>query len=192
MDSRQDNGDANGWVTALKTAQAAGLATNLELVSLDAPRQRELIVPCLPHLDMLVVNDAEICALAGLDDAPRHDLAACKNAAIAVLQMGAMDLVAVHCPLGGLVAGRDGTITIVPAFAIPAHAIRGPNGAGDAFAAGFLLAVHENKMADDALRLGHAAAACSLRRKGTTDGLERADACVAVARDWGVRDDGWR
>ncbi len=57
--------DANGWVTVLRKARAAGLKTNLELVSIAASRMAGLVRPCLPHLDLAVVNDLEIGALAG-------------------------------------------------------------------------------------------------------------------------------
>ncbi len=57
--------EANGWVAVLKKARAAGLMTNLELVSIEPPRVAALARPCLPHLDLLVVNDHEIGAVAG-------------------------------------------------------------------------------------------------------------------------------
>jgi sugar/nucleoside kinase (ribokinase family) len=46
-----------------------------------------------------------------------------------------------------------------------------PNGAGDAFAAGFLYGLHERWDLDDAIWLGYAAAACSLRVVGATSGI---------------------
>ena len=63
MDSIWQN-DANGWVTVLKAARTAGLETNLELCTVTPERLRGLILPCLPHLDTLIVNDSEIGALA--------------------------------------------------------------------------------------------------------------------------------
>ena len=58
-------GDANGWVSVLRKARAAGLIANLELMTTRAERLAELGRPCLPHLDCLIVNDYEIGALAG-------------------------------------------------------------------------------------------------------------------------------
>ena len=60
-------GDANGWVTTLKKARAAGLQTNLELASIAPERLAALVRPCLPHLDLLVVNDHEIGGIAGIE-----------------------------------------------------------------------------------------------------------------------------
>jgi hypothetical protein len=57
--------DANGWITVLRKAHAAGLETNLELCSIPVERLRGLARPCLPHLDLLIVNDFEIGAITG-------------------------------------------------------------------------------------------------------------------------------
>ena len=46
--------DPNGWVSVLKGAKQSGLQTNIELVSIDASRIRELCLPCLPWLDTSV------------------------------------------------------------------------------------------------------------------------------------------
>src|SRR5271165_3673287 len=56
---------ANGWVAVLRMARGAGLETNLELMTTSRAELAELGRPCLPHLDMLIVNDFEIGALAG-------------------------------------------------------------------------------------------------------------------------------
>ena len=56
-------GDANGWVTVLKKARAAGLTTNFELVMIEPQRLAGIIRPCLAHLDYLIVNDWEIGAI---------------------------------------------------------------------------------------------------------------------------------
>ena len=62
--------DANGWVSVLKRARAAGLKTNLELASIDPEQLAELVRPCLPHLDLIIVNDSEIGALSGMKPCP--------------------------------------------------------------------------------------------------------------------------
>jgi hypothetical protein len=40
--------DANGWVTTLRKARAAGLLTNIELASIAPERLTALVRPCLP------------------------------------------------------------------------------------------------------------------------------------------------
>ena len=180
-------GEANGWVATLKRARAAGLHTNLELVSIAPEQNAALVRPCLPHLDLLVVNDHEIAGIAGIAtvQAGRTDLAACIAAARATLAAGAMQLVAVHFPRGGVVVTRDGGLFVRGSVRVPQEQIAGANGAGDAFAAGFVYGIHEQWPIEQALALGHAAAAASLRRLSTTDGLAHWRECLHLAATWG-------
>jgi sugar/nucleoside kinase (ribokinase family) len=183
-------GDANGWVTVLKKARAAGLMTNLELVSIAPDRVAALIRPCLPHLDLLIVNDHEIGAVVGMTTLTRDgtDIAACIAAAKAVLAAGTMQLVAVHFPAGGLVVTRTGELIRRPSCKVPVSEIVGANGAGDAFAAGFLYGFHEGWPLTDCLRLAHASAGASLRAISTSDAVETWQECLALAESWGDRD----
>jgi sugar/nucleoside kinase (ribokinase family) len=72
---------------------------------------------------------------------------------------------------------------------MPAETIAGVNGAGDAFAAGFLYFWHEGRSLEDALRLGHACAAASMQAVSTTAGVLTFDECLALVRKWGFRPD---
>lgn len=179
--------DPNGWVTVLRRARAAGLHTNLELVSIAPARIAELGRPCLAHLDSLIVNDHEIGALAGLVTVPdgATDIEACAAAAETVLEAGAMGFVAVHFPRGALLAARDGTRLRLPSLDVPRSAIAGTNGAGDAFAAGLLYGWHEGWSLEAALRLAACAAAASLRAVDTTGAVDMARNCLALAEAWG-------
>jgi sugar/nucleoside kinase (ribokinase family) len=179
--------NANGWVTVLKAARAAHLETNLELCTVTPERLRGLILPCLPHLDTLIVNDKEIGALAEMETTRdgRTDVDACAAASAVMLPQGAMRLIAIHFPEGAITVTRSGEKIFVPSFKIPRNAIVGPNGAGDAFAAGFMYGLHEDWAVKDCLLLGHAAAACSLRSAGTTDGVVEWKQCLETARQWG-------
>ena len=137
-------GEANGWVATLKKARAAGLKTNLELASIAPDRLAALVRPCLPHLDLLIVNDArnrrhcrhrDGCRTAG----PIPPPASRRRRRCSTL--GRCELVAVHFPAGRVVAGRDGGVTTRPSVNVPPAEVAGANGAGDAFAAGFLYGI---------------------------------------------------
>jgi sugar/nucleoside kinase (ribokinase family) len=183
-------GDANGWVTTLKKARAAGLQTNMELASLAPERLAALLRPCLPHLDLLVVNDHEIAGIAGIETVVdgRTDVAACEAAAKAVLDMGISQIVVAHFPLGAVLVARDGNVVRSPSVNVPPSEVVGANGAGDAFAAGFVYGFHEGWSVEDALKLAHAAAAASLREISTTASVETWSECLALARKWGWRE----
>ena len=180
-------GDANGWVTLLKNAKAAGLSTNFELVMIEPERLAGILRPCLPHLDYLVVNDWEIGALAG--EQTYHegatDIAACQKAARHVLTLGSMGLVVVHFPKGAIAVARDGSVTRQPSVKVPQAAVVSANGAGDAFAAGMLYGLHEGWNVGRCLMLAHASAAASLRGASTTDTVEAWQTCLQLAEGWG-------
>ncbi len=182
--------EPNGWVAVLKAARVAGLETNLELAGSSPEKLAAVTRPCLPFLDLLIVNDGEIGAIAGMetikDRATNPD--ACIRAAKAALALGSSRLVVVHFPAGAIVAARDGSVLSRPAFEVPDDAIIGANGAGDAFAAGFLYALHEEWPLDDALALAHAAAGASLRHMSTTGAIASWRSCLDLAKSWGLRD----
>ncbi len=188
MDARWHD-DANGWVTVLKRARAAGLATNLELVTVARDKLAALAHPCLPHLDTLVVNDFEVGALTEMATVRDGvtDEAACRAAARRVLEQGAMDVVVVHYVLGAQLVARDGTELHKPSVRVPEAAYQGANGAGDAFAAGFLYGRHQGWTYDRALTLAHATAAACLRSITTVDSVDSVETCLNLAGQWGWR-----
>lgn len=180
---------ANGWVATLIAARAAGFLTSLELASVAPERIAALVRPCLPHLDYLVVNDVEIGALAGMTTLRDGgtDVDACAEAVRRVAALGNLRLVAAHFPMGA-VAVASGALVRQPSLRVPPSAIAGANGAGDAFAAGTLLGLHDAWDAAEALALGRAAAAASVRSVTTTGGVVAWRDCLALAAEWGVRD----
>jgi sugar/nucleoside kinase (ribokinase family) len=189
MDGRW-NDEANGWVATLRKARSAGLKTNLELASIAPDRLATIVRPCLPYLDLLVVNDSEIAGIAGIETVSggNTDPAVCITAAKKTIAQGTMQLVAVHFPGGAIVVTRDRTIVSRPSARVPAAEIAGANGAGDAFAAGFLYAIHESWGIEEALALAHATAAASLRRISTTGAVETWSECLKLANAWGWRE----
>jgi sugar/nucleoside kinase (ribokinase family) len=183
-------GEANGWVAVLRKARAAGIETNMELASLPAETIARLVRPCLPHLDLLIVNDTEIGALAGmatLQDG-RTRLPAVIEAVGRVMEAGAMTIVAAHFPGGAVALTRGGERVVKPSVRAPAAEVVGANGAGDAFAAGMIHALHEGCLLEEAVTRGHASAAASLRAMSTTGGIVGWRECLALADRWGWRE----
>ncbi len=182
-------GEVNGWVAVLKKARAAGLETNLELASIARERLIALVRPCLPQLDLLIVNDHEIAAVAGHPEhaATTVDVAGSIAAAKDVLTAGAMKVAVVHFPMGAVAVARDGTVATRPSVNVPPGEVVGANGAGDAFAAGFLYAYHQGRGLEDCLTLAHASAAASLRAMTTAGAIVAAAECIALANRWGWR-----
>ena len=181
--------DSNGWVAVLRRARAAGLRTNLEMISGPADDIRRLVTPCLPHLDSLIINDFEAGILTGIDvvSAGVTSAGAARRAAIALLVRGPLELVAIHFPGGCVAATRDGDVFAKASLNVPADAIKGANGAGDAFAAGLLYGLHEAWPVEESLSLGLCAAASALRSVSTTAMVGTIAECRALADAWGWR-----
>ncbi len=145
--------DSTGWATVLRNARAAGLLTNLEMVSTDRDKVLRFGRSCLPHLDMLIVNDYEIGCVAEIETRANGRAAPDRIAAAlrAALELGPLELAVAHFPEGAIAATREGGIVSVGSVAMPAGAIAGVNGAGDAFAAGVMYGRHEGWPLADSL-----------------------------------------
>ena len=184
MDARWDD-DPSGWVSVLKEAQALGIRTNVELVSIAAERIREIAWPCLPFLDSLIVNDHEIGGLTGCETLVngKTDVDACIDAAKQAMQAGSMSIVVVHYPEGAFALERSGAFFQLPSFPVSQRDIKGAVGAGDAFAAGFLYALNERQRIEDALRLAHATAAISLTVADAVGAIRTAEENLAFAKN---------
>lgn len=182
MDATADNED-NGWSTVLRKAQAQSILTSIEMVSIDQARNRELVKPCLPYIDYLIVNDHEIGAIADIHTLNKGetDVELCIKAAYQVLELGTMMSVTVHFPSGAICVTRDGKLHTAPAFSVPQRYIKGSVGAGDAFVAGFLYAMHENWPVEKALSLAHAVAAVSLGSATTVGSVKTVQRCQKIA-----------
>ncbi len=148
-DDGQGDGD-NGWSALFAAAQEAGLHTNLELVTITADRIRALVGPCLPHLDSIVVNELEASAVLGVDppaaDAERPvDWAGLEAVATGLVEAGVARLAVVHFPAGAVAAAPGGRTWRQGSVLVPREEVRNTTGAGDAFAAGVVLGVHEDR-----------------------------------------------
>jgi sugar/nucleoside kinase (ribokinase family) len=181
--------DSSGWETVLKRARAAGLVTNLEMMSTTREKLRVLGRSCAPHLDLMIVNDYEIGAFADIET--RDDKGAIpakvEEALQAALRMGPIQLAIAHFPEGAMAATHDGGRFALGSVAMPREKIAGVNGAGDAFAAGALYGWHEGFASLDCLRLGNACAAASMREVSTTTGVATVSECLQLAERYGLR-----
>jgi sugar/nucleoside kinase (ribokinase family) len=182
----------NGWSALLQRAQAAGLHTNLEMVSLAPDRTAEVARPCLPCLDSIVINELEAGALTGIEaaapaaDGPA-DWPALEAMALGLVERGVSVLAVVHFPAGCVAAAPGGRTWRQGSVRLPREQVRSTIGAGDAFAAGVILGLHEGWPVDRCLRLAVASAAACVRSPNTSDGIKPADQCLAEADLAGYR-----
>jgi sugar/nucleoside kinase (ribokinase family) len=185
-------GGGNGWSALLQRAQAAGLHTNLEMVSLAPDRTAEVARPCLPCLDSIVINELEAGALTGIEaaaptaDGPA-DWPALEAMALGLVEQGVSVLAVVHFPAGCVAAAPGGRTWRQGSVRLPREQVRSTTGAGDAFAAGVILGLHEGWPVERCLRLAVASAAASVRSPNTSDGIKPAKQCLAEADLAGYR-----
>ncbi len=194
MDEAQPDG-GNGWSALLARCRAAGLHTNMELVDLTAERARALVLPCLPHLDTLVINELEAGDLTGMSspapdaDGP-VDWAVLEAMAVRLVELGVSTLAVVHFPAGAVAAAPGGRTWRQGSVLLPPDRVRSAVGAGDAFGAGMLHGFHEGWDVTRSLRLAVAAAAACISDTHTSAGIKAAEACLADADALGYRPTG--
>jgi sugar/nucleoside kinase (ribokinase family) len=190
-----DGRGGNGWSEVLARARAAGLRTNMELVSVEPERQRALALPCLPLLDTLVINELEAGALAQVETSETDaggaiDPGRAEAAARRLLELGVRELAVVHFPAGCVAAARGGRTWRQGAVRVPHEDVKSANGAGDAFAAGVMLGVHEGWPVERCLEAGVCVAAVSLQASSTSGAIRPMAACLAYGREHGFREPG--
>ncbi len=182
--------DANGWVTILKKARAAGLKSNLEMASFDPNLLRSIVTPMLPLLDSLIINDFEAAAITGKPTIENGEtnIGACRSVLEDIIQAHRnLDFAVIHFPLGAIAMTRKGKVYAQASVNMPRAVIVGSNGAGDAFAAGILFGEHEGWLMQKSLKLAHASAASSLRASSTTAAIAPWQECLDLAETWGWR-----
>ena len=189
---RATPGGGNGWSALLRRAQAAGLHTNLEMVRLAPDRTAEVTRPCLPCLDSIVITELEAGALTGVEasvptaDGP-VDWPAMEAMALGLIDQGVSALAVVHFPAGCAAAAPGGRTWRQGSVRLPREQVRSTTGAGDAFAAGVILGLHEGWPVERCLRLAVASAAACVRSPHTSDGIKPAEQCLAEADLAGYR-----
>jgi sugar/nucleoside kinase (ribokinase family) len=142
-----------------------------------------------------VVNELEAGALTGIDapaptaDGP-VDWPALEAMALNLVERGVSVLAVVHFPAGCVAAAPGGRSWRQGSVRLRREQVRSTNGAGDAFAAGVILGLHEGWPVEQCLRLAVASAAACVRSPSTSDGIEHAAACLADADQAGYRPEG--
>ena len=171
-----DDGDG---LEILKKASDAGITTSIDLVTENSDRY-ELVLPCLPYTDHLIINEAEAGKLTGI--AP--EAANLEAMAKALKAMGVRKTVVIHMPELA-VCLSDAGCTLLPSYDLPKGYIKGTTGAGDAFCAGALVGLYEGW---DDLHILEFASACAVMALGAADatsGLKTQEEIVAFCSQFG-------
>lgn len=162
----------------LKELQEKGYRTSVDVVSEESDRFRKILLPCLPYIDYLIINEVEAGACCGL---PLRDSQGMllpdnvKAASASLLQEGVNQVCAIHFPEGGYARNKQGEAYLIPSIPVEKNEIVSTVGAGDAFCAGMLYALHENLPLQEALILANTAARFNLYHATSTGGAPGID-----------------
>ena len=159
---RIDSAGASEAGQILGRAQRAGLITCVDLVSGDHPNYEAIITAAAPFIDYLIVNEVEATRATG-GQTPPTDPAGLRAIGQTLLGRGICKAVVIHSADHVIWSGRDGTEHEVNVDPLPQEEIASHLGAGDAFCAGLLFALHEGWEPDRALGLATSVARASLR-----------------------------
>ena len=173
----------------LRRARALGLKTSVDVVSEHGDRFPTVVTPALPHTDYLIVNELEASKSTTIEVLKEGvlDFGLVSRAAARLLELGVHEWVVVHSPEGALARHKDGSVHVQGSVAMPPEKIAGSAGAGDAFAAGTLLGLHEGWPISECLKMGVCAAATSLLHPTCTGGVLPAAECLKFGEDLGFR-----
>ena len=152
-----DDGDG---LKILQKAKECGMETSIDLVSENSDRYN-LILPCLPYTDYLIVNELEAGRLAGIEPTEENLEKICRK----LMELGVGKKVIIHMPERSVCLSEEGYSSL-GSYILPDGYIQGTTGAGDAFCAGALIGIY-NGWSDK--RIMEFASACAVMALGSAD-----------------------
>jgi sugar/nucleoside kinase (ribokinase family) len=170
-------------------AKAQGMITAADVVSDSSGRLATLVAASLPYLDHFFCNEVELGLVTGLQVRDKAGkLSATKMLKAARdLSTKAAGYVVVHTAEGAAAARQGEYAVWQPSLNVPRNEVVGTNGAGDAFAAGYLAAVHDDLPIQRCLERGVMVAAASLLSATPSQSVGNLKSCAALAKRWGFR-----
>ena len=162
----------------LHRAQEKGMKTSIDVVSESGDRFSKLVVPALKYTDYCIINELEAAQTTGIplrDEKGGLIKENLPKALAKLKELGVSTWAAIHCPELGCGLDEKGEYVEVPSLKLPKGFIKGTVGAGDAFCAGVLYSAEKGKSLREALILGAATAAASLREVNASDGVAAAE-----------------
>jgi sugar/nucleoside kinase (ribokinase family) len=192
LDRLDQPGKSLGTAAAelLDHASRLGFITSVDLVSEESDRYPRIVLPALPYVDLVFLNEFEaghVCS-AEIRANGKIDANALLKAAQDLRAAGVRQWVIIHFPEGVLALSNQNETIFQPSLRLPAEQIVGSTGAGDAIAAGILFGAHESLPMKRCLEIGVCAAAASLRHPSATEGIETIEGCLRLGQEFGLRE----
>lgn len=157
----------------LDSMRRKGYKTVVDFVSEAPEKFRRIVFPSLPYVDILIVNEIEAAACSSLE-LRRADgslnVANLPKALDFIFSRGVKETAVIHFPEGAVGRHINGEFVSVPSCCVAKEEIVGSTGAGDAFCAGMIYALHENYPMEKALRFGCVSSRFNLLSATASDG----------------------
>ncbi len=185
--SDEDHGTAAAKL--LMEAREAGFKTSIDVVSEDSDRFPAIVRPALRHTDYAILNEFEAERTLGVKVRTEEglDVVRLREVARSLLDAGVREWVIIHFPEGALAASRGGEMVSQGSVRIPQDKIVGATGAGDAFGAGLLHGIHEEKPMEECLREAVCVAAACLTEANCSGGIRSLAQCLELGHAYGYR-----
>jgi sugar/nucleoside kinase (ribokinase family) len=170
-------------------ARSLGFKVSADVVSESSDRFKTVVPPALPYIDYLFINEYEATKTTGIETVIGGEININKaiEAAKKLLEMGVKDTVFLHFPKGALAVKVSGEVVKQGSVKVPQALIKGANGAGDAFAAGVLLGMHQDWDLQKTLQLAVCSAATSLFDASCSDGVQSVEKALAIGNTYGFQ-----
>ena len=176
----------------LKEIKSLGIKTSVDVVSSSKIEEyKAKILPVLPYVDYLIINETEICTAWGVD--PRRadgglDVANLRAAMEKTMAEGVGEKVIIHAKEACFCLDKSGKFTMLGSLKIPSELIAGSVGAGDAFCAGSLYGLYNDYTDEEILKFASSAAACSLFSENSVDGMKNKKEIVKLGESYDRRE----
>ena len=149
----------------LHSLQQRGYKTSVDMVSEVSERVRKVVLPALKYTDYLIINEVEagVCCERTLRSAEGEILLdQVAEAARELMNYGVGEVCLIHFPEGGYILTHKGHSLYCPTIPVAHEDIVSTVGAGDAFCAGALYALHEGYAPREILMFANASARFNL------------------------------
>jgi sugar/nucleoside kinase (ribokinase family) len=171
-------------------ASELGFITSVDLVSEESDRYRRIVLPALPYVDLLFMNEFEAEQLIGKNIRSKNEILPepLEFAAKTFIDAGVRQWAIIHFPEGVLAVSPTGQKVYQGSLVLPSERIKGVTGAGDALTAGVLLGYHNDLPMERCLVCGVCAGAACIQHPSASDGMVQLEKCLGLSAEFRFRE----
>jgi len=170
-----DSEFGNRAARLLSKLSDAGIETAVDIVSENSDRFARIVLPTLPYVDYLIINEVEASKTVNIDVRDENENILndrIMQVAEMLVSKGVRKQVIIHYPEGAFSLKKAGNEQVFrPSLDVPEGFIVGATGAGDAFCAGALYGIYESWSTKSVIEFVSGMAAASLSEAASSTGI---------------------